>query len=403
MGPTEKKFYVLEGTYNAWAWFMGPIYPLFLLSRGLDLLQASSVLATYFVVTFLFEIPTGAVADVFGRRISFLLACWTRMIAFTLYYFADGYLDCLVAEAVDAIGTTLASGALQAWAVDGIRDDGTEGPIDRIFARAQAVGRTQMILGGIVGGAIADIDIALPWLIAAVGFGGTGVYAFAAMREKRRPGVTSWRLAHRSIAGTIGSALRLTRSTAVVRFLCLITIATAFGIMPVHFLWPARLESLLDGHTFWLFGWIWALVNLTAVAGSALSARLQRSVAREVVLFASCVGRAAGITVAALASDFAVVLGGLLFMELAFAVSHPAYQAWLNEHIETELRATVLSVASMSFTIGGAMGLLTLGWVARSAGIPVAWTTCGLLLLAVAPAFLMIGRMARPASGAAAE
>src|SRR5262245_23031401 len=121
MTPTEKKFYVLEGTYNAWAWFMGPIYPLFLLSRGLDLLQASSVLATYFVVTFLFEIPTGAVADVFGRRISFILACSTRMVAFGLYYFADGYLDCLIAEAVDAIGTTLASGALHAWAVDGIR------------------------------------------------------------------------------------------------------------------------------------------------------------------------------------------------------------------------------------------------------------------------------------------
>jgi hypothetical protein len=57
----------------------------------------------------------------------------------------------------------------------------------------------------------------------------------------------------------------------------------------------------------------------------------------------------------------------------------------------------------MSFTIGGAMGLLTLGWVARSAGIPVAWTMCALVLVAVAPAFLVIGRIARPVSGIAAE
>lgn len=59
MGRTERRYYVLQGTYMAWAWFMGPIYPLFLLSRGLDVLQASSVLATYFVVTFLFEIRRG--------------------------------------------------------------------------------------------------------------------------------------------------------------------------------------------------------------------------------------------------------------------------------------------------------------------------------------------------------
>src|SRR4026209_519936 len=98
MVPTERRYYVLQGTYMSWAWFMGPIYPLFLLSRGLDVLQASSVLATYFVVTFLFEIPTGAVADLFGRRISFVLACFTRATAFGLYFFADSYLDCLVAE-----------------------------------------------------------------------------------------------------------------------------------------------------------------------------------------------------------------------------------------------------------------------------------------------------------------
>ncbi|HZR81613.1 MAG TPA: MFS transporter [Candidatus Binatia bacterium] len=395
MATTERRYYVLQGTYMAWAWFMGPIYPLFLLSRGLDVLQASSVLATYFVVTFLFEVPTGAVADLFGRRVSFVLACFTRMAAFALYFFATGYVDCLIAEAIDAIGTTLASGALDAWAVDGMREEGRQGPIDRVFARAQGIARAQMIVGGIVGGFIADYEIALPWLIAAVGFGATGAYAMAAMHERPPASRPTWSNAHRSIAGIMRASVSAVRTTAIVRLLCLLTAAAAIGIMPVHFLWPARLEELLAGRSLWVFGWIWALVSGVGVLGSAFAERALNRTSREIVLFASCVVRAIGIAIAALGSDFAIVLTGLLIMEFAFSVSSPPYQAWLNEHIAPELRATVLSVASMSFTIGGATGLVTLGWLARSAGIPAAWTLCACVLVAVAPGYLLLGRVQR--------
>lgn len=392
MGTTERRYYVLEGTYMAWAWFMGPVYPLFLLSRGLDVLQAASVLVAYFVVTFLLEVPTGAVADLFGRRVSFLLACATRMLAFGLYFFADSYVDCLIAESIDALGSTLASGALQAWAVDGIRADGDERPMDRVFARAQIVQRGMMIAGGVIGGAIADVDIALPWLLASAGFGATGIYAFLAMHEVPPATRPTWRTMRRGVADTITSAAAAARATPTVRLLCVITAALAVAVMPIHFLWPARLEELVDGRSFWLLGWAWALVNLAAAAGGVLSDRLTAGLRRERVLIATTVLRALGIAIAAQAPSFAVALGGLLLMEMAFAVAHPAYQAWLNEHIEAQFRATVLSIANMSFTIGGAVGLLTLGWLAREANISAAWTTCAVLLIALAPTYLLLNR-----------
>src|SRR5262245_53795518 len=119
MTRTERTYYVLEGSFTTWGWFMVPVYPLFLLSRNLDLFQINVVLSTYFLSTFLCEVPTGAVADVYGRKVSFILSCFTRMVAFILYFFADGFIDCLIAEMIDGVGFTLASGSLQAWAVDG--------------------------------------------------------------------------------------------------------------------------------------------------------------------------------------------------------------------------------------------------------------------------------------------
>jgi MFS family permease len=390
---TERRFYFLQGSYSAWGFVLGPVYPLFLLSLGLDLLQASTVLATYFLVTFVFEVPTGAVADVFGRRLSFVLACAARTTAFALYFFAEDFLDCLVAEVIDAIGSTLASGALEAWAVDEMRREGRKGPIDRIFARAQIAARLLVIIGGIIGGVAADIDIALPWTIGATGFALTGLAGLFLMQEPIRThprGRSRTSVGEAAIAG-----LDIARTFPLVRLLCLLSAAAAAGIMPAHFLWPAHLESLLADPSFWLLSWIWALVNLTAAVGGLAAARLPMHWKRQYVLAGTCTLRALGIGIAALTQDFGIALCGLIVMEFGIASGLPAYQAWLNEGLPDHLRATVLSVANMSFTMGGATSLLVMGVLARSSGIPTAWSLCALILAALAPAYLLLPIAAR--------
>ncbi|MGH7818460.1 MAG: MFS transporter, partial [Candidatus Binatia bacterium] len=85
MTPTERTFYLLHAVYTLAAWFVAPVYPLFLLSRGLDLLEINVILAVYLVTVFFFEVPTGAVADRFGRKASFVSSCAIRTGAFALY------------------------------------------------------------------------------------------------------------------------------------------------------------------------------------------------------------------------------------------------------------------------------------------------------------------------------
>ena len=82
---TEHTYYIVFGLYSlSWS-FLGPVYALFLLSRGLDFFQINVVLAVYLIAAFVFEVPTGAVADLVGRKRSFLLSCVVRTVAFGLY------------------------------------------------------------------------------------------------------------------------------------------------------------------------------------------------------------------------------------------------------------------------------------------------------------------------------
>src|SRR5215468_5771847 len=160
MTRTERTYYAITCLYRlSWS-ALGPTYAMFLLGRGLNILQVNLVLAVYLITTCVFEVPTGAVADVFGRKFSFVLSCLVRALAFGLYFFADGFAQFLVAEFIDAIGTTLTTGAFDAWAVDGMRAEGDARPVDRVFARANMLAQACAIVGGVVAAHMAERDIA---------------------------------------------------------------------------------------------------------------------------------------------------------------------------------------------------------------------------------------------------
>src|SRR2546429_742449 len=231
MTRTERTYYVVFGGYTLAQFFIAPVYPLFLLSRGLDLFQTNAVLATYLITVFVFEVPTGAIADRFGRKRSFLAACVVRMVAYALYAFTRGFADCLVAEFIDALGTTLASGALEAWVVDEVRAEGDTHPIDALFARAQVVSRALMIVGGVACGYLAELGWTLPWLVCSALFVVTALVATTSMRETRVAAPA------RSLGRTALHALRAGRAAPALVLLCALPRVPALAGFPLHLLW----------------------------------------------------------------------------------------------------------------------------------------------------------------------
>jgi MFS family permease len=391
MTRTERTYYLIFGLYSLWAWFIAPVYPLFLRSRGLDALEVNTVLAIYLIVVFAFEVPTGAAADLVGRKASFLLACAVRALAFGLYAVAHDFTDCAVAEVIDGVGTTLASGALDAWAVDGMRADGDGQPVERFFARAQMLARMMMVVGGLACAYLAAVDFSLPWWVATGGFASTGAVALWRMHETPRPVTPA--AARPSLVAAMREGFRSVHGAPVIGLVCALTGASFFAAIPAHMLWQQRMVDL-SAEGVWIIGWLWVLLNLAAVTGSALLPRLLERLRRERVLFLSAAWRGLTLAFAALATTFYPALGGWLLQEVSFGFSEPVMQAWMNEHVAAERRATVLSIRSMVGTLGGSAGLVVIGFVARDHGIPAAWLLSAALFLATAPAFLLLGRFA---------
>src|SRR5687768_11388471 len=135
--------------------FIWGINTLFLLDAGLSNLEAFAANAFFTAGMVVFEVPTGVVADTWGRRTSYLLGTLTLAGSTFLYYLlwqaeATFWAWALVSMLL-GLGFTFFSGAVEAWLVDAMTYAGYEGGLESVFGRGQMVGGAAMLGGSVAG------------------------------------------------------------------------------------------------------------------------------------------------------------------------------------------------------------------------------------------------------------
>jgi MFS family permease len=84
-----------------------------------------------------------------------------------------------------------------------------------------------------------------------------------------------------------------------------------------------------------------------------------------------------------------------------FGVSGPVGSSYINQHIPSAQRATVLSLSSLFGDAGGVVGQPSLGFGAQMFGIAPTWVVSSFIMLAAAPLYRASGRAAKAAGGGA--
>ena len=384
-----RRYYTVWGMYSFAGGFLFGVYPIFLRSRGLSQLQINSVLATYFLVLFLTDVPTGAFADLLGRRRSFVLGAFLRVSAFLLYFVAHRYYVFIIAESIDGIGTTFGNGAIDAWGVDALDDAGYDGLKDRLFSRISQLSTIGFMGSAMIGAYVADVNIAWPWLLGAAGYVISGIVGAFLMHDERAR-TTTVRVTDipRRIAENVGGGIRAGLGAHTVLMLSVANAITVAAWAPYWVSWPVMFnESLAVG--VWIIGWIYCGLSLARLIGAELSARLavdESQRAARVSMF--IIAASAMLFLAGLFGGRPVVSLAMLFvMNLFTGAMMPLVQSWFNEQLESGNRATLLSFNSTFQTMGGAIGLLVAGRIADTAGIPFEWQIAGLISMCAAPVY----------------
>ena len=303
------------------------------------------------------EIPTGAYADVLGRRNSFIAACFVLSAAMGIYYMADSFWMCVLAELIGAAGSAFCSGSLEAWAVDSVKHTGMRGQLHSIFRREQYVVRIGSIIGSLLGGYIAQGDLALPWLYSSVGLFVLGIVALCIMREEyfeRKQFTFSLSVIRTVIVESIRYGVRRKSVLYVVIFGSLITMC----VQPLNMQWQLRLVQDFSFNTMGL-SWGYVGISIFVMLGSFLSRKFMERVGNEKrALILSQAITTAGVLVAACMVGAWIVLPAFLVHEIGRGMIVPLKRAYMNKRIPSKQRATILSFDSMVNNAGAFIGLV---------------------------------------------
>lgn len=350
--------------------FIWGINTLFLLDAGLTITQAFAANAFFTVGQVLFEVPTGIVADTFGRRISYLLGSATLFVSTLLYLWLwrvhGPFWHWAVVSMLLGLGFTFFSGATEAWLVDGLHSAKYTGTLESAFARGQIAGGAAMLTGTLAGGAIAQAtSLGVPYVLRAVMLGLTFLVAFLSMRDvgfhpRKRDSIA------KEVRKILKSSLDHGFRNPPVRWLMLAGFfAGGVGIYAFYAMQPYLLELYGKSESYAIAGLAAAIVAGTQIIGGYLVPRVARVFGRRTTLL--LVGSIIGTTALALiglTSSFWVALALLAVWALVFAATIPVRQAFINGLIPSDQRATVLSMDNVLGSGGGVVVQPALGKVA---------------------------------------
>ena len=169
--------------------FIWGINTLFLLDAGLNNTEAFAANAFFTAGMVIFEVPTGALADTWGRRTSYLLGAVTLLLSTLLYlvmWKAHAPLwGWAIASILLGLGFTFFSGATEAWLVDALAFTGYKEGLEPVMARGQVVGGSAMLAGSVAGGVIAQMtDLGVPYIIRSACLALTLVVAWFLMKDQ---------------------------------------------------------------------------------------------------------------------------------------------------------------------------------------------------------------------------
>lgn len=360
---------------------------------GLDPLQLVLVGTLLELTCFIFEVPTGVVADTFSRRLSIIIGIFLLGLGFGMEGIVPTFGVVLLGQVVSGLGYTFTSGATEAW----IADEVGEEHLPQLFIRASQLGQAGGILGVVGGIALGSLQIGLPIVIGSALVLVLGVVLIFVMPETGfkpapRGDRTTWQAmtgTFREGAGMVRRQPRLITFMLLAAFLGMASegwdrLAEAHFLLNVGFPDVAGLQPV-----FWLgsVGIVGGLLSMGAqeIARRRLDLERRDVVVRSVTLFTAL--RIVCILLFAVASNFYLAVFARWGKAIFHSLQDPIYRAWLNQSIEPQVRATVLSMTGQADAIGQIAGGPGIGAVGKLVSVQAAIALSGLLLAPALPLF----------------
>ncbi|NLT47929.1 MAG: MFS transporter [Clostridiales bacterium] len=342
---------------------------IYLASKGMSLLQLGILEGVFHVTSFIMEAPTGAVADLYGRKFSRMLGRLFLIGDILLVFFGTCFTHYLLAFVLCAIGYNLESGSGDALVYDSLLENSEEDRYMKVNGWNEVLYQIAQALGLIFGGWIAvqsyktlyvgQIGIVLLSLSVALFFTETTIG-----REEKQV----LKIRQRIKAQFVDSFSIVKGNRRLVYLILLLNGMTVFTVVIFYYMQIYCKENGVDEQAF---GWIAAISCGFGALGGFSANRIERRFKERLLLL--CLPIAFMFISWGMVSFRTAVIS---FICIGFfdSLTYVIYFDYINRLIPSDKRATLLSVSSMAFSFYMLWVFPLVGAIGESFGLETAFT-----------------------------
>ena len=372
--------YLLAAMKNSWFWLGIWIfyYLRFTNYAGIGLIE------TILIITLtLMEIPTGAIADLLGKKKTLILAFLFELIGGLMMAMAPNFSVLAGSVFVMCVGGALYSGTLEALVYDSLKQEGNQKKYDRVISKINSIGLLTPAICGAVGGFLYLIEPKLPFYANAAGYG-IGLFLSFWLTE---PVIDTEKFTLSNfIRQTRQGLLQLTKSTDIKKQTIML-LSIGFFVVIVD----EMLNSFLGfefGFGAKQLGMLTAVIYLISAAAAQLTPWIRHKFGDNYSNFV--VGGLIAISLI-ISPIIGIIVGGitLAFRSSLQAIFGSMASVTINNNSESKYRATTISTFNMIKNIPYVLSAFFLGSLADQ--ISARWLAAGLgaaLLIMLVPQFL---------------
>jgi MFS transporter, DHA3 family, tetracycline resistance protein len=395
--PVYLAYFAVDGFFSQ---MKSVIFSVFLILR-LDLGPFQLVLlGTVLEASYLlFETPTGVIADTISRRASIIIGLAGSGAAFVLLSQSRTFWMVAASQVIWGIFATFQSGADVAWLTDEVGEEAAR----PLYFRGDQFWHAAAFAGIIAGVGLATVDLALPILVAGVGFLALAAALWIVMPEDgfERTARKDGERLHHSLIAMFKEGVRAMRSHPALMLI--------LGTAALHGASTEGFDRLADLHILRDIGlpafgqlsqlWWFAILDggSLAIGFAALivvrrRATLEGHVPVARILALIDVLLVVSVVTFAVTGRFWVALAAMWIVGALRSVRDPVFTVWINQGLDPKTRATINSVGGQADAVGQAAGGPVLGAIGGSLGVPIAIVASAMLQL---PTLLLYRRAIR--------
>ena len=323
-----------------------PIIWLFYQENCLGLTDLFIIQSIYSVTIALIEIPSGYIADVLGRRNSMIIGMFFGFIGMIIYSFSFGFEGFLMAALSLGIGQSFISGSDTALMYDSLVQLKRSNEFIKLEGRTISMGNLAEAFAFIVGGLLAEISLRTPFYfqvgIAFIGFVIATLLVEPKMDRLKDGKSKPWK----NIKNIIRYSLK---ENLTLRYYILYSSIIGCGTLTMAWFSQPYFISIGINSKFY-FGLLGAILNLAVAIPSFYAHKIEESIKTKTLLILILLL----ICICYFTMSLTTSLWGLLLLLLFYitrGVATPVLRDYMNRHIPSEMRATVMSIRSFIIRI----------------------------------------------------